>query len=163
MHLLLNHHAALQSFSNSLSEMLEIATTTLNQLQQTAGPSSTLKETPRPPTNATSSVPPQPHNETLKPIEQDNSTFDNKLAKFAYRLNDKFPKVTEQQLLEALGKLQAREIDHVVVMLVWMAKGSQHGSSYDDVIGTEQDPMMRASKDADFDVKQYVMSREDYG
>ena len=160
--------------------MLEIATTTLNQLQRIAGPSSTLNETPRPPTSATSSIPPQPTKETptrpatssippqpiketLKPIEQDKSTFDDELAEFAYRLNDKVPKVTQQQLLEALGKLQAREIEHVVAMLVWMAKGSQHGSSYNDVIGTEQDPMVGASKDADFDVKQYVMSREDYG
>jgi len=58
LHQLLNHHAALLSFSDSLSEMLDIATTTLDQLQGIAGPSSTLNETPRPPTYATSSLPP---------------------------------------------------------------------------------------------------------
>jgi len=116
-------------------------------------------------TNETFSLPPQPIKETPKTIEQDNSNpaFNSELSDFAYRLNYQFPKLTERQLKEVMDQLQAHNVEDVAAILVWVANSSQRGSSYDEIIGSKQYPMVGAWKDADFDVKQYEMSREDYG
>ena len=92
-----------------------------------------------------------------------NPSFNSELSDFAYRLNYQFPKLTERQLKEAMDQLQAQKVEDVAAILVWVANSSRRGSSYDEVIGTKQDPMVGAWKDADLDVKQYEMTREDYG